>query len=406
MVGAARSDAAWADLAPNRLGPFVGPATVVAEAQPRRDARRVLVKIQGERFEIWVHGRASMTRVATWRGGERVVIAGERVALDDDRARRVAWEHVVGELELDWAGDVATGRPLDRASNRVRELVEAGAAHLPAADGALLRGLVIGDDRDQPPEMVDRFRASGLAHLTAVSGQNVSFVLAAAGPLLRRSRPGFRWLLTLLLIAWFVMLTRAEPSILRAGMMAALSATAFVLGRQREPVRLLALAVVVLLLVDPLLAWSVGFWLSVGATAGVSAVGPWLATRFTTLGPLAMPVAITVGAQVGVAVPSVLVFGRLSLVGTIANLVAVPVAALVMLYGLPACLLAGAVPAVAPVVMAPVGVGVRWIDAVATVGAALEPEPPWSWLWWLATAVVVFVLIQVGSRRTTPPRQR
>ena len=55
-----------------------------------------------------------------------------------------------------------------------------------------------------------------------------------------------------------------------------------------------------------------------------------------------------------------------------------------MLYGLPACLVAGVVPAVGPVVMAPVGWGVRWVDAVATVGAAAEPAPPWSWLGWSA----------------------
>ena len=94
---------------------------------------------------------------------------------------------------------------------------------------------------------------------------------------------------------------------------------------------MLALAVVGLLLFDPLLAWSVGLWLSVGATAGVTAVGPWLAPRLGVLGPLALPVAVTVGAQFGVAVPSLLVFGRLSLVGTVANLVAVPVAGFVML---------------------------------------------------------------------------
>jgi len=110
--------------------------------------------------------------------------------------------------------------------------------------------------------------------------------------------------LTLALIGWFVVLTRAEPSILRAGTMPALSATAFVLGRQREPVRLLALAVIGLVLVDPLLAWSIGFWLSVGATAGVTAVGPWLAARFGSLGPLALPVGVTLGAQVGVALPA------------------------------------------------------------------------------------------------------
>ena len=58
-----------------------------------------------------------------------------------------------------------------------------------------------------------------------------------------------------------------------------------------------------------------------------------------------MPLGITLGAQVGVVVPSVLVFGRLPLVSVPANLLAVPVAGAVMLYGLPAALVAGCGPA-------------------------------------------------------------
>ena len=394
-----RADAAWGSLTPDRLGPFEGWAEVVGEPQRYDQTLRVVVDVDGERFELWARGRAASSRVAGWRGGDRVVVSGRLVALDEERARRVAWQHVVGELDADWLGDARTGSRLAEASNRVRALIEQGAGVLAPDDAALARGLVVGDDQDQPPAMVERFRASGLAHLTAVSGQNVAFVIAAAGPLLRRSRPLTRWVLTLGLIGWFVLLTRAEPSVLRAGTMAALSATAFLLGRQREPLRLLALAVIGLLLLDPLLAWSVGFWLSVGATAGVTAVGPWLAPRLRVLGPLALPVAVTVGAQLGVAVPSLLVFGRLSLVGTVANLVAVPVAGLVMLYGLPACLVAGVVPVVAPVVMAPVGIGVRWIDAVATVGAAVEPGPPWSWLGWAALAGVIVLLAWRSRRR-------
>ena len=206
--------------------------------------------------------------------------------------------------------------------------------------------------------------------------------------------------MTVALIGWFVVLTRAEPSVLRAATMAGLSATAFLLGRQREPLRLLALAVIGLLLVDPLLAWSVGFWLSVGATAGVTGIGPWLAPRLAgTLGPVAVPAAITLGAQAGVALPSLLVFGRLSVIGTAANLVAVPVAGFVMLYGLPACLLAGAVPAVAPVVMVPVGAAVGWIDAVATVAARLEPPAPWSWLAWILLVGLIAVAVRRRRRR-------
>ena len=392
-AGAVRSAAASHELRADRLGRFAGWATVVEEPRRYAGAMRALVELDGERFEAWVRGRADQLRIAGWRAGDRVELAGVRSVVEPDRAGRVAWQHVVGELDVEWLGDSLTGGRLATASNRVRELVERGAGALPSEQAVLARGLVIGDDRDQPPEMVERFRTSGLSHLMAVSGQNVAFVIAAAGPVLRRAPPLSRWLLTVLLIAWFVVITRAEPSVLRAGLMAALGATAFALGRRNEPVRMLALAVVALLLVDPLLAWSVGFWLSVGATGGVTVLGPWLARRLRRLGPLAVPLGITLGAQAGVALPSVLVFGRLSLVGTLANLVAVPVAGLVMLYGLPACILAGAVPVLAPIVMMPVGVGVRWIDAVATIGAVVEPGPPWTWIGWLALAVAVAVLM-------------
>ena len=400
LIATVRTDRSWDSLAPDRLGPVDGWATVVGEPQRYPGAVRVVVEVGAERYELWVRGRARQLRAATWRGGDLVRVAGELQPLDPERARRVAWQHVVGELEADWLGDRRPGGALAESSNRVRAVIARGAAVLPADQAALTRGLVIGDDRDQPPAMVERFRRSGLSHLTAVSGQNVAFVLAACGPLLRRARPVNRWVATVALIAWFVVLTRAEPSVLRAATMAGLSATAFLLGRQREPLRLLALAVTGLLLVDPLLAWSVGFWLSVGATAGVTGIGPWLAPRLAgTLGPVAVPVAITVGAQAGVALPSLVVFGRLSVVGTAANLVAVPVAGFVMLYGLPACLVAGAVPAVAPVVMVPVGAAVGWIDAVATVAARLEPPVPWSWLGWILLAGLIAVTVRRRRRR-------
>jgi competence protein ComEC len=391
--GAVRSQHEWAGLSPDALGPYDGWVRLIDDPQPYASSTRVIIEVDGERFELWSRGRAQQQRVRSWRGGEWVMVSGVRRPIDPERANRVAWQHVVGEFELAWASDVGAGGPVARASNRVRATIERAADALPGPDGALYRGLVIGDDRDQPRDMIDRFRASGLSHLTAVSGQNVAFVLAACGPLLVRLRPLPRWALTVAVIAWFVALTRFEPSILRAGVMAALSATAYVTGRERSPMRILALAVVGLVLIDPLLAWSIGFWLSVGATAGVCTVGPWLAQRLAVFGPLALPLGITLGAQLGVVIPSVLVFGRLPLVSVVANLLAVPVAGFVMLYGLPAGIVAGSIPALAPLTMLPARIGTRWVDTVARLGARFEPDPPWSWFGWGVTLVVVGVLV-------------
>ena len=188
VVASVRSDHTWSTLAPDELGPYAGWVRVVDDPQPYPSSTRVIVDVDGERYEMWSRGRARQLRVREWRGGQWVSVSGRRIPLDADRARRVAWQHVVGEFVLDWASDEDEGGAVARASNRVRSAIERAASTLPDDDGALFRGLVIGDDRDQPRAMIDRFRASGLSHLTAVSGQNVSFVLAACGPLLRRLR--------------------------------------------------------------------------------------------------------------------------------------------------------------------------------------------------------------------------
>ena len=398
-----RADSAWEGLAPTNLGTYEGTIALVDDPQPYGAATRVIVEIEGERFELWARGRAIRLRVATWRAGESVLAHGRRRALQPERQARVAWQHVVGEFRIDWVSDVRPGSPVATASNRVRAALERAASELPADDGALFRGLVVGDDRDQPREMIERFRASGLSHLTAMSGQNVSFVLMAAAPLLRVLRPWWRWVVTLGLILWFVSLTRFEPSIVRAGAMASLSATAFVLGRERSPVRLLWLAVAGLLLIDPLLVRSVGFWLSVGATWGVAALGPRLAERLSVLRFMAAPIGVTLGAQVGVVVPAVMVFGRLPLVSIPANLLAVPVAGFVMLYGLPAGLVAGAVPWLAPVVMLPCRVGVRWVDTVSVLGARLEPGGAATWVGWGVLVVVVGAIAAMNRGRHGSP---
>jgi competence protein ComEC len=395
-----RAASAWNALSPRETGEFTGWAKLVGDPQPFPTATRVVLELDGERFEYWARGRAKRERVGAWAAGDRVYLSGTREALDGGRRVRIASQHVVGEFTLTWVAEAAAGGPLDRASNRVRQLLDRGSQALPAGDDALFRGLVLGDDADQPPDMIDRFRASGLSHLTAVSGQNVAFLLAAVSPLVRRLRPPTRWAVTVAVIAWFVMLTRFEPSILRAGAMAALSATAFVLGRERHPARLLCLAVIGLLIIDPLLARSIGFWLSTGATAGVTTIGPWLAGRLRLLGPLAAPVAITLGAQAGVVVPAMIVFGHVPLVSVPANVLAGPVAGGVMLYGLPAGLVAGSVPSLSPVVMLPCRLGVRWVDLVAVLGARLEPGGAASLVGWLVLLAAVAVLVTCGRARS------
>lgn len=424
VVGSVHAERAWYDArTPDRLGPYTGWARLASDPDPR-DASgavggphthgvggavtHVVFEIEGERFESWVRARGAQRRLAPLLRGEAVEVRGERRPIGGHHPDRVRVRHVVGSFALDEVGASGPASPLDRAANRVRRRI-VGAAHgaMPADVAALFTGLVIGDDTRQSDAMVAEFRAAGLSHLTAVSGQNISFVLAVAGLGLRRLRPGWRWVATIAIIGWFVVLTRVEPSVLRAGVMAAWAATGFALGQARHPQRMLVLTVGVLVLVDPLLAWSVGFWLSVGATAGVLVVGPRL--RALLGGPtwLAEPLAVTLGAQAGVIVPALLVFGSLAPLGVPANLLAVPVAGAVMLVGLP---LAIAVPLLPDplddIVVAPVTAGVVWVRTVAALAARLQPHGAAEVLVWAVQAGAVIWLARCGWRRRAAAVER
>lgn len=83
--------------------------------------------------------------------------------------------------------------------------------------------------------------------------RNVALVLAVVGVGLRRLRTWWRLGATLAVIAWFAVITRLEPSVLRASCMAALAALGFALGRDRSPLRLLLVTVMILAAADPLL---------------------------------------------------------------------------------------------------------------------------------------------------------
>ncbi|MEZ5216497.1 MAG: ComEC/Rec2 family competence protein [Ilumatobacteraceae bacterium] len=348
----------------------------------------------------WGGTARSLTRFHT---GEYLLVDAEVRPLRPDERGRWRSAGVVGRAEVDVILDHADGSPLDRSTLRVRRALTAGSAVLGDDRQALFLGMVIGDDQNQPEATRDRFRRVGLSHLTAVSGQNVAFVLAVASPLLRRLRPTPRWVATLGLIGWFAALTRFEPSVLRAASMSALAATTFWRGWHASGVRLLAVAVGGFLLISPLLVTSVGWWMSVGATAGiVLGAGP-ITERLPGPRPVAAAVGVTLAAQLGVTPISFAVFGTAALWSPLTNALAVPVAGWVMVWGIPAGLLAGLVPATAPVVHLPSSAGLAWVDTVARLADRAEPGWPPGLVVTLQVAVVALAMVWTRRIRRARP---
>lgn len=229
------------------------------------------------------------------------------------------------------------------ATNTVRERVRmAFAVRLSADRASLLSGLALGDETGRSPEFDRALAASGLTHLVVVSGRNVALLLAAVigiCGLLRVGPRGRAWI-CLGVLAVYVVLTRWQPSVLRAGVMAGIVLGAVLTGRRADARHSLAAAVLLLLVVDPLLAGQPGFVLSVLATGGVLVVAPWLMERLPGPRPARAVVAATLGAQVGAAPALLAFFGSMPLAAIPANVVAAPAAATAQLMGVAAALVA------------------------------------------------------------------
>lgn len=342
-------------------------ATVTLVTDPERGlgATRAVARLGRRRVEVDAGGAAG-DRLSRSLAGRRVRVTGTIGPLDRRAADRLAAQHVAARVDADDVRPRGDGDALSGAANAFRQRLVAGTASLSPARRALFLGIVLGDDRDQDPAEVEDFRASGLTHLLAVSGQNVAFALAVASPLLSRLSLRGRLVGALGVLVFFGVLTRWQPSVLRAEAMAALTLLAAAAGRPASTVRVLALSVTALVLVDPLLVRSLGFRLSVAACAGLAVLSGPLTRRMPA------PLAVTLAAQAGVAPVMVPAFGAMPLAAIPANLLAVPVAGPLMMWGLTAGFVAGLGPApIARVLHLPTRLMLGWLSAVARVCASL-----------------------------------
>ncbi|MFT4108333.1 ComEC/Rec2 family competence protein, partial [Propionicimonas sp.] len=217
--------------------------------------------------------------------------------------------------------------PVDAAVTAVRAGLRESVAGLPPAARALVPALVVGDTDLLDDDLKASFRVVGLTHLTAVSGANLTLLLAAMLWLAARLGVVGWWRRGVAVagVVGFVLLCRAEPSVLRAAAMGVVGLAALGWGGGRQGLRYLSWAVVGLLIVDPWLCRSIGFVLSVCASAGIIL---W-ASRWARLwrwAPrwLAEAVTVPVAAQLATQPVVTAISGQVSVVGVVANVVAAP----------------------------------------------------------------------------------
>jgi competence protein ComEC len=370
-LAAALAVHAWRGLEPPAPAVVETSAVLLSDPIDRNGAVRVELRVGRRHVDAWARGAAA-SALRRRLAGDHVWVRGTLEAPSERARRRLAARHIGAQLDVVEVGGWRSGSTANRAANAVRRVLERGAHDLAADERSILLGVLVGDVRAQREELTDAFRASGLSHLLVVSGGNLAFVLAVFGPGLRRLGLRTRFATTLAVIGAFGLLTRWEPSVLRACVMAALACGSFTTGRPATRVRLLALAVVIVVLVDPLLVHSLSFRLSVGATAGIALLALPIARRLPGPRWLADPLAVTVAAQVGVAPVALPAFGGLPLASIPANLLAVPAAAPLTAWGFVGGVLAGLLgPPFDGWLHLPTRLLTRWLAWVARTAAAL-----------------------------------
>ncbi|CAB4244681.1 conserved membrane protein of unknown function [Methylacidimicrobium sp. AP8] len=250
-----------------------------------------------------------------------------------------------------------TGRSIAAARRWARRLLQAGIESDPQAV-ALLSGMIYGQTGGLPAKTEEEFRLAGAYHVFAVSGQNVTAVLAVGLALYEAGRISrWRWGCALLpVVAFYALLSGGSASAARAAFLSALVLVAWLV---RRPIRLLNLWAAALLLflgLDPLSVRDVSLQLSFGVVLALLLLGPplaaWMSAPFrpdpfiprTLLprrarliealgGGAALLLASSLAASMGALPFEILHFHFVSLIGPFANLLIVPLAELIMTVG-------------------------------------------------------------------------
>jgi competence protein ComEC len=262
-------------------------ALVVVEGQPRRGRFDLKLPVRVRRFGVAHVNEPAQLELPLGRAPPQGAILEVRAEVKLPRGPRHGFDertwlkrrgiHVV--LEGDWWRLAGRRGGIGGAADRLHAwLHDSVTGDLRGERRGVVAGVVLGDERSLSDGLRARFRASGLYHLLAVSGQNV--VLVAVGALMLAWLLGIpRWLGelgALASIVAYVLAVGPQPSVVRAGVVGALGSLAWLTARPTDKWYFLLLGAFALLAWNPYLVYDAGFQLSFAAVVAIFTLVPRL----------------------------------------------------------------------------------------------------------------------------------
>ncbi|OFN37546.1 competence protein [Corynebacterium sp. HMSC077G07] len=273
-------------------------------------------------------------------GDESLLAITRDTVIESTAGIRVASKPCISGIQLNLRGDVEVIAPPQGLAADVRQQLFDSAQNLPVGPDRLIPAMAIGDERGFSLTDGDVMTASGLSHLSAVSGANVALVVGAVVAVFSWAGPRVRVAVAALALYGFVAIVGTEPSVLRAVVTGCIGLLAILVGRAGQAIAALSAGIIGLILLAPDLSVSVGFALSVAATAGLVLLAEPLARRLsatTVMGtwpaPVVRAVAVSIAAHVVTMPVLALLIGEISHVSLLANLLAAPAVAPVTIAG-------------------------------------------------------------------------
>lgn len=345
-------------------------------------------------FQSTVSGESKLSSYRKGRGTFLMMYQMEELSFD--HSERQTW--------TDWTAGLRKG---------LKEILEDS---FPADTVPFAKALLLGDTGDLSYELDTDLKISGIRHVTAVSGLHVSILFALVSTL-ARGRHIVPALVGLPMLLLFASVAGFTPSVTRACLMCALMLVSRMLSREYDSVAALSLAVLVMLLANPLAITDTGLQLSAGSVAGIflfsGRICRWMTERLTrgdsrkerAIRGICRSVSVTLGAMAFTTPLCALYFGTVSLIGPVTNLLTLGVVGGSFFGILGVCLLHGVLPGLGKALAQGIAWLIRYVQGVAGILAdipfgAVYTRSPYIVFW------LIFVYVLLGAlvlqRRKTP----
>lgn len=203
-------------------------------------------------------------------------------------------------------------------------------------DSPVFAALIVGDRSELTDERYAPFRASGTAHLLAISGFHVGIIAGALLVALKRLKPTVRTGIIALTLLFYCALTAFTPGVVRASVMLTALCAASCFERRGDQLSSLSLAAILILVFNPFQIYSIGFQLSFSAVFGIAIYLRQFHDAMSKLklsDKLASAVAVCLSASIGTLAFQIRCFGTLSPYTLISNLIAVPAFSAIVILG-------------------------------------------------------------------------